>query len=927
MGKDNRRQMGSVHNSQRAKIGLTVKTEMGRGKTNICRCKTFTYYSFRSRKFIRKGCDKTCSTFSDQKRFLQYIFPCAKENRRFETNNKSSPPKQVHSQKTFSHGYADKSVKLSQTKRLGNISRSEGCLSACPNSQISQKISSFLHTRQSISVCSTLFWPNPSTSLFYEDSFGSNCTSENAECSSSFISRRLVNSKSNQKSTPSRSRDIVESSTQIGIHNKLGEVCLNSQPDSNIHRSPVQFSIRNSASYSREGTKIMFSSSQINEQSQFSSRFFAHSRSNGLLYRISSQCQTIYETHTITSPPFLETNHRRIRNDSSCYTTPKATFTLVVKPSQHYKGQIISPVVKFNNYYHRCIQNRLWGPHEQSVISGHLDQNRSSTAHQYAGIRSCLSYNSTFSSSTSESERSFEMRQYHSSTIYQQARGDQICQSLLQSLGTVQNDTTPCNTYQGGPFIGPSKFVGRPAVTSHSPPNRMDPEQSSSGQTVLLLGETNDRPVCFRGQQQNADFLHMVSIPESLCDRCSVNSLEQHGSLCISSNLSCSQSSGAHVSVPLSDTVNSTSVAKTPLVHKSVTKANRLSKKTSHTKQSSSATQNNDLPSNTRDIQSHSMAAFNRNFKNKGFSKETRKLLTASWRAGTQQDYACKFKKFNSWCRERQKDPYSATLVDCADFLTYLFNSGLQYRTIAGYRSMLSSVLLPIDNTPVGQHPYIIRLLKGVFNSRPPVTKLLPEWDLFKVLDLLQKSPFEPLKHADLKYVTFKTVFLIAITTFRRCSDLQALRIGEDAVKIQNRGVTFIRTGLSKQDRPGHIGNKIFVPCYKDNKKLDPKRALYHYLKKTESIRGETQCKLFLSIVKPHQPVSRQTIAKWIVKTIRLAYDKDVKVKAHSTRAIGPSWALFKGASMHSILDAADWSRESTFTKFYLRDVEVKVLN
>ena len=28
---------------------------------------------------------------------------------------------------------------------------------------------------------------------------------------------------------------------------------------------------------------------------------------------------------------------------------------------------------------------------------------------------------------------------------------------------------------------------------------------------------------------------------------------------------------------------------------------------------------------------------------------------------------------------------------------------------------MLSSVLLPIDNTPVGQHPCIIRLLKGVF--------------------------------------------------------------------------------------------------------------------------------------------------------------------------------------------------------------------
>jgi hypothetical protein len=45
---------------------------------------------------------------------------------------------------------------------------------------------------------------------------------------------------------------------------------------------------------------------------------------------------------------------------------------------------------------------------------------------------------------------------------------------------------------------------------------------------------------------------------------------------------------------------------------------------------------------------------------------------------------------------------------------------GLQYRTITGYKSMLSSVMSPIENFPVGQHPYITRLIKGVFNSRPP---------------------------------------------------------------------------------------------------------------------------------------------------------------------------------------------------------------
>ena len=55
-----------------------------------------------------------------------------------------------------------------------------------------------------------------------------------------------------------------------------------------------------------------------------------------------------------------------------------------------------------------------------------------------------------------------------------------------------------------------------------------------------------------------------------------------------------------------------------------------------------------------------------------------------------------------------------------------------------------------------------------------------------------------------------------------------------------------------------------------------------------------------------------------------MAYEnkKKSKDKGQSTRAIGPSWALFNGASMKSILESADWSKESTFCNFYLRDVD-----
>ena len=53
---------------------------------------------------------------------------------------------------------------------------------------------------------------------------------------------------------------------------------------------------------------------------------------------------------------------------------------------------------------------------------------------------------------------------------------------------------------------------------------------------------------------------------------------------------------------------------------------------------------------------------------------------------------------------------------------------------------------------------------------------------------------------------------------------------------------------------------------------------------------------------------------------------KDRKIQGHSTRSVGPSWALFKGASLKHIMESADWSSESIFIKSYLKPVHTSVL-
>ena len=71
---------------------------------------------------------------------------------------------------------------------------------------------------------------------------------------------------------------------------------------------------------------------------------------------------------------------------------------------------------------------------------------------------------------------------------------------------------------------------------------------------------------------------------------------------------------------------------------------------------------------------------------------------------GTQKDYSAKFRKLSSWCSEREIDPHSASKAQCADFVLCLFQAGLKYRTIAGYRSMISAILAPVEGIEAGQH-------------------------------------------------------------------------------------------------------------------------------------------------------------------------------------------------------------------------------
>ena len=72
---------------------------------------------------------------------------------------------------------------------------------------------------------------------------------------------------------------------------------------------------------------------------------------------------------------------------------------------------------------------------------------------------------------------------------------------------------------------------------------------------------------------------------------------------------------------------------------------------------------------------------------------------------------------------------------------------------------------------------------------------------------------------------------------------------------------------LVKQSRPGKPRPVLVLTAYPADKRLCVMSCLRQYLTRTESVRNSEHASLFLSYSKPHHPVCKRTISRW-VKTV-----------------------------------------------------------
>ncbi|XP_063803798.1 DC-STAMP domain-containing protein 2 [Pseudophryne corroboree] len=136
------------------------------------------------------------------------------------------------------------------------------------------------------------------------------------------------------------------------------------------------------------------------------------------------------------------------------------------------------------------------------------------------------------------------------------------------------------------------------------------------------------------------------------------------------------------------------------------------------------------------------------------------------------------------------------------------------------------------------------------------------------VLNALQESPFEPLESVDLKCLTLKVAFLLAIASARRVSDLGALSC-HPLFLIYHCDRAILRTHpgyLPKVVSSFHLNQEIVVPAFisfglsSNEKSLDVVRALRVYVERTASIKRSDSLVVLFGFHKRGWPANKQTL-------------------------------------------------------------------
>ena len=649
-----------------------------------------------------------------------------------------------------------------------------------------------------------------------------------------------------------------------------------------------------------------------------------------------------HETHTVALEKQLEGPRVTGKGDTGPQVPPPPP-EVVAGGRQCASRSTITPSKTCSANLYRRIKRRVGRSVRRAHCKGNLVPSREQASHKPLRAKSSVSSSKRVSNPSLQQDSVDSYRQHNSGCLYQQRGGDEVglpvCPTVENTVLVYQAASNP----QGTSHPRPAERDSRQAIQAWPDhPNGVVASSRSVQSYMQPVAPTSSGPVCHQVQQQTSTVCLTGPRPPGLGSGCTQPLLGGPGPIRLPTGSHLGQSGGEATGLPLQqNNSDCTRVAQHALVLGPGSNVKPdPSVSAQHAQPSVSAIQPG--PSQEPgESEPTCLAPRASAIKEQGFSEAVAARIEAPQRRSTRSVYEAKWTIFKKWCLSNQVDFRSPPLKAIADFLLHLFqDKQLQPGTIDGYRSAIADKL-GNSTINVSKDENLTRLLDSFHRDRPKGRKGIPSWNLSLVLHQLTKAPFEPLKEASLKHLTFKTVFLLALGSGKRRSEIHAwlhknIRHQSDWSKVSlYASPSFLSKNQLAKEGPDSVA-PVVIPALapsldrslKGDRSLCPVRALRYYLDRTTDLRQNKEL-VFVSFKKGFdKDISPATISSWIKQTVILCYelsDQEAlslhQVKAHDVRAFAASKAFQSGISLDQILSACHWKSHNTFTQFYLKDV------
>ena len=555
-----------------------------------------------------------------------------------------------------------------------------------------------------------------------------------------------------------------------------------------------------------------------------------------------------YEAHSVASKEKLACPGNPRESDSSPSVTPPS-FGLVVGRNQCTERSAPAPSAARRSAVYRRLKRRLERTLRGLHCKRRLVSSGKSPSHKFSRTKGSFLGHTTVRAAVQGSDCSCRNGQHDSGLVHKQTGGYEVRLSLCPPVETSVLVPPQRHNLEGKAHSGSlERDSGQTVQTQPSDSDRVVPISAGVHSLVFQVDPASGGFICNPVQSQATTVCLTGTRLDSLGSRCPESTVGSIGGVRLSPRVSAPPGNLKVQGSGLSqDDPHRPRLAKHALVLGPGGPVRSDSLQASPGTGSSDPTLQRDGTQESHQPQSSCLAPRSLAIQKRGFSDEVAARIEAPQRSSTRAVYKSKWAIFLKWCQSHEVDFRAPSVNQIADFLLHLFKErNLQPSTIEGYRTAIAD-MVGNDRINISTNDNLTRLLDSFHRDRPKGRRGVPSWNLSLVLHQLTKAPFEPLRKASLKHLTFKTVFLLALGSGKRRSEIHAwlyknIRHQENWSQVSlYPSPSFLSKNQLARDGPASVA-PVVIPALaptldrslSEHRSLCPVRALRYYLDKTK---------------------------------------------------------------------------------------------